>query len=528
MFELLFKGGRIVDGTGNPWYRGDVAIADGNIVMIGPDLETHAGRVISVENDIVCPGFIDMHSHSDIAALQQPLLEPKVRQGITTELVGQDGFSLAPHCGCNRNMLLQQVAWFGGLEEKLPEWSSYGEYLDALEKSKPSLNILGLVGHGTVRMAVMGMENRRASHQELASMEGLVRQSMEEGCVGMSSGLVYPPCSFADKEELLRLCRVVAQYGGILVVHMRNESNFLLDSIDELISIADDCGVRLHLSHFKVIGERNWGKSSESLARIDNARELGVDVTFDQYPYSAGMTTLMSLLPPSIQDADTREILNRISDPLLRQQIKNELATGTQWENQAMLVGWEHIVLCEAESRSGRSYVGKSFAEIGSAMNLDPADAMMDMLVHEQAGGMAIVYYGSENDVERILIHPAQMIGSDGLIGEHPHPRTYGCYPRVLSRYVREKQLLPVEHAIRKMTSFPAQRVGLRDRGLLREGYKADLVVFDPTRIQDRATYEMPKQYPDGIDFVVVNGVVTVEKGNHLEERAGEVIRKHA
>ena len=527
MLDYLIRNGRIVDGTGNPWFRADIGIAGGRIAAIRHHLDLPARHTIEAEGLTVCPGFIDMHAHSDWWLLTNPLHHPKLLQGVTTELLGQDGFSLAPWPAQEADMLRRLVAGMNGNPDLAPSWQSFAGYLEALNAAQPSVNALSLVGHGTLRVGVVGMANRPASAAELAEMERLLRQSMEEGAAGLSSGLIYAPCYFAQREELVRLCRVVADYGGIFVVHLRSEGDRLLEALEEVLDIAAESGVSLHVSHFKVFGRPNWGKSTLALERLERAREAGIDVTFDQYPYTAGSTSLSVLLPPWAHEGGAEALLARLQDPAAREQMRRDMEQDTSWDNFLAAVGAENIFITWVGSERNRWAVGKSLVAIAGSMHKPAAEAVMDLLWEEQLAVTMVDFCMSEEDVERIMRHPLQMVSTDGLLAGRPHPRAYGAYPRVLGYYVRERRLLPLQEAVRKMTSLPAQRLGLRDRGLVREGYWADLVIFDPAVVADLATYEDPCRHPAGITHVFVNGVLSAAGGEHLGQRAGRALERH-
>lgn len=524
MLDYLIRNAQVIDGTGNPWFRADVGIAGGRIAALAHRLDAPAQHIIDADGLVLCPGFIDMHAHSDWWLLTNPLHHPKVMQGVTTELLGQDGFSLAPWPAQEAEMLRRLVAGMNGNPDLAPTWGDFAGYLEALNQAQPSVNAVSLVGHGTLRVGVVGMADRPAAPAELDEMERLLREAMEEGAAGLSTGLIYAPCYFAAQEELVRLCRVVAQYGGIFVVHLRSEGDRLLEALDEVLDIASASGVSLHISHFKVFGRPNWGKSALTLERLERARDAGIDVTFDQYPYTAGSTSLAVLLPPWAHAGGTEALLSRLRDPSARQRMRHDMEQDTSWDNFLLAVGPENIFITWTGSERGRWAVGKNLNEIAGALDTSPAEAVMHILLEEQLAVSMVDFCMSEEDVERIMLHPLQMFCTDGLLAGTPHPRAYGAYARVLGHYVRERRLLPLEQAVRKMTSLPAQRLRLRDRGLVREGYWADLVLFDPRTVSDTATYEDPCRHPAGIAGVFVNGMLTAAGGQHLGARAGRAL----
>lgn len=525
MLDYLIRNGQIVDGTGSPPFRADVGIAGGHIAAVAPHLNAPARHTIDAEGLVLCPGFIDMHAHSDWWLLTNPLHHPKVMQGVTTELLGQDGFSLAPWPAQEADMLRRLVAGMNGNPDLAPTWQNFAGYLQTLNAARPAVNALSLVGHGTLRVSAVGMTNRPASPAELDKMKYLLREALEEGAVGLSTGLIYAPCYFAPREELVQLCRVVAQYGGIFVVHLRSEGDRLLEALDEVLGIAEDSGVSLHISHFKVFGRPNWGKSVRALERLERAHEESIDVTFDQYPYTAGSTSLSVLLPPWAHEGGADALLARLRDPAVRRRMRQDMETDTSWDNFLAAVGPENIFITWTGSEHRQWAVGKNLLQIADALGKSVADAVMDILLEEQLAVSMVDFCMSEEDVERIMRHPLQMFCTDGLLAGTPHPRAYGTYARVLGYYVRERRLLSMEQAVRKMTSLPAGRLRLHDRGLLRPGYWADLVLFDPQTVADRATYEAPCRHPAGIACVFVNGVLTAAGGKHLGGRAGRALK---
>jgi len=537
--DILIKGGKIIDGAGNPWFRADLAIKNGNIVGLGRSLSVEAERVINAEDLVVCPGFIDAHSHSDMSVLINPKAESMIMQGITTMVVGNCGMSLAPVNPERVGILERYLSPFIPAEVKLKiEWTTFGEYLKKLEEVGCSCNIVPLVGHGTIRIHVMGVENRAPTADELEEMKKLVAEAMEAGAVGLSSGLIYPPGLFSEKKELVELSKVVARYGGLYTSHIRGEGVTLLDAVKEAIEIGEEANVPVQISHHKASGRTSWGKSAESLKLMEEARDRGVDVTCDQYPYKAGMTSLATLLPPWAHEGGLEMLVKRLKDPEQRRRMRRDMEQGLPgWQNWILECGWENIYISFVKSEKNKALEGKNLVEAAKIMGKeDEFTALCDLLMEEEGAVSMVIFAMSEEDVRRILVHPLQMVGTDGwavapygvLSVGKPHPRFYGTYPKILRKYVREEGLLTLEEAIRKMTSFPAQKFNLRDRGLLREGFRADIVVFDPERIADKATYENPHQYPEGIEYVLVNGEVVVEKGVHVGTLAGKIIRHQA
>ena len=509
-FDLLILGGKVVDGSSNPWFHADIGVRGEKISEIGRLSGSVASKMIDASGKVVAPGFIDMHSHSDIYLFTNPLAEPKTRQGVTTEVLGQDGLSVAPLTTESRSELRKYLAGLLGDFPASWTWRSVGDYLKQVEEAKPSVNTATYVGHGSVRAAVMGFEERAPTPKELQEMKELVDRSMKEGAFGLSTGLIYPPSCYADVEELGELCKAVADLGGYYVTHLRNEADTLLESMKEAFEIARVSGVPAHISHHKAAGRRNWGRVRDSLAMIDRARDEGMDVTCDQYPYIAGSTMLSSILPSWAHEGGTERMLDRLGDRGVRSRMKADM----ERDLQSIMVTY---------CRHRKQFEGKMLTKIAEETGKDPYDAAFDLLLEEEAAVSMAVFNMCEDDVKMVMRHPAVMIGTDGLLAGRPHPRAYGTYPRILGRYVREERNLGLEDAVRKMTSLPAQRLGLRDRGLLREGYFADIAIFDPEAVLDRATFEDPLQFPAGVEWVIVNGAVTVENGAHTGARNGKV-----
>ncbi len=528
LYDLIVKSGRIVSGEGNPWYNSDIGIRNGRIVEIG-NLQTEPSDTdIKASGLIVCPGFIDMHSHSDLMWLTKPRCEAKVMQGVTTEVLAQDGLSVAPVRRDHIPLLKGLLSGLLGDPDIEWDWTSFGEYLSRFEHQRISVNVAALVPHGNLRIWAMGMDKRPPSTSELSEMKSLLVRSIGEGGMGLSTGLIYAPCNYAGSGELVELCKVVSKYGGYLAVHMRNEGDELIHSIKEVIEIGEKSGASIHIDHFKVAGKSNWGKAPKILGVCEEARSRGLELTLENYPYTAGSTTLWSLLPPWALEGGFEKTMERLMDRPMRVKMKSEIREGIhRWENIAKEARWDGIKVSSLVSEENNRFIGKNMQEIADALGKDPEDALFDLLVEERGAVSMVFFHMSEEDVRAIMKHPLQMFCTDGLLTSgKPHPRVYGTYPKVLGRYVREEQIMTFEEAIRKMTSYPAQRLGLSDRGIIRIGACADLVVFDPHRIFDNATYEDPCRFPDGIEYVIVNGQVTVERGRHTGILAGKVLRK--
>ncbi len=522
MYDLVIKGGRVIDGAGNPWFPGDVAVSKGRIAAIGK-VEKPAKEKIDASGLVVSPGFIDAHSHSDLVLISEPQAKLKIMQGITTEIVGQDGLGEAPIQDDSLAMWRRYLSGLNGDPDIEWGWRSFGEYLKRLDDAKPSVNVASLVGHGNLRLAAMGMENRKPKKAELNKMRRLLDRSLREGGIGLSTGLIYPPCVYADTEELTELCKVSAVHRGVFVVHMRNEGNKLIEAIDEVVSVGRGSGVSVHISHFKANGRGNWGKSPQALARVEAARKEGIDATFDQYPYVAGSTFLGSLLPPWAHEGGVDKLLARLRDPETRKKFFTYLS-GARGDDGSPNE-WDRILLTNVQTGKNKRFEGKYISQIAEALKKTPAETVIDLVLEEENAATMATFTMDEEDVRRIMRSPLGMVCTDGIVLGKPHPRAYGSFPRVAGHYVREG-VLTLEEAVRKMTGYTAQTYGLADRGVLRPGLAADVTIFDPAKIRDTATFENPIQYPEGIEYVIVNGVVTVESGKHNGGRAGRVLRR--
>jgi len=533
--DAIIRNACIIDGSGNPWFKGDLAIYAGKIAKIGRLPTQPAERTIDAQGQFVCPGFIDIHSHSDVTIPFNRLVESSVRQGITTMVVGSCGISVAPVEKKNEHLLQRYISPFLPSEQKLKmEWSSFGEYLKWQEKKGCSTNIVGLVGHGTIRIAAMGFEERRPTNAELQEMKNLVEEAMRSGAFGMSTGLIYPPGIFSETTELIELSKVVAKYEGVYFSHIRGEGATLLEAVKEAITIGEEAGLPVQISHHKAAGKVNWGKTVETLKMMEEARERGVDVTFDQYPYSAAMTTLATLLPPWAHEGGMEKTLERLRNPSQREKMRKDIEQGILgWQNWIGDCGWDNITVSSVVSERNKFLEGKNLTEIAALRKKDEFTALCDLLLEEQGNATMVMHAMNEEDVRRVMKHHLQMIGTDAwsvapygvLGGGKPHPRFYGTYPRVLGKYVREEKVLTLEEAVRKGTSFPAQRLQLEDRGMIREGFWADLVIFNPARILDKATFTDPHNYPEGIEYVLVNGEVVLEKESHNGKLAGKILK---
>jgi N-acyl-D-amino-acid deacylase len=516
MYDVVFKNARVLDGTGAPWFVADVAVKDGFVAKVGR-VEGEAAKTIDATGRYLSPGFIDAHSHSDLPLVVNPTADSKVMQGVTLEVIGQCGSSAAP-----RNMGLRQqpdeTAAEAGAE--VPPWTDMASYMDVLESQGVSVNVAALAGHGAVRRQVMGTERRAPYGEELAQMKRLVAQAMEQGAFGFSTGLIYVPGTYSKTDEVVELAKVAAGYGGIYFTHIRNEGGALLEALKEAITVGVEAGMPVQVSHFKVMGEPNWGKVKDSIAMVEKAREDGLDITADQYPYIASSTGLGSFVPSSAWSGGRG--VERFKDPAERQRILDALKTRGNWDK---------IVIASLSNPDDQKFIGKSVEEAGKMQGVAPEEAAVGLLERNRGVVQIINFAMCEEDVRMVMGQPWVMAGSDGRAFNvktakgQPHPRSYGTFVRILGRYVREHKLLRLEEAVRKMTSLPAMRLGLQDRGLLREDMRADLVLFDADTVVDNATFTDPHQYPSGIINVLVNGIVVVEDGEHNGERPGLVLR---
>jgi N-acyl-D-amino-acid deacylase len=499
-YDLILRNARIVDGTGAPWYRGDLAIRGDTIAAIAPTINAAAKRVVDVKDAVVAPGFIDLHTHASRGIFEVPTADNYVRQGVTTIMEGPDGGSPVP----------------------------LKPFLDKLEATPRSINIGSFLGQGSVRQRVVGLANRTATPEEIVRMRGIVEQGMRDGAFGLSTGLFYVPGTFTPLSEVVELQKAVSPYRGVHTSHMRDEASRVLESVRETIAIGEQGGVPTQISHHKVIGKGNWGRSVETLRLVDEARARGVDTTVDVYPYTASSTSIQAALMPSwALEGGSRETLKRLQDPATRAKIK--AATADLIRNERGGGDPRNVVvsLCQWDA----ALAGRNLAELAKARGMEPTPenaAEVVAWLTEQGGCRGVFHSMGEEDLQRIIVHPAAMIASDGevpLFGQGaPHPRSYGTFARVLAVYVREKRLLTLEEAVRKMSSFPAARIGLADRGVLRPGMKADIAVFDPARVRDAATFEKPHQYAEGFSHVIVNGQIVYENGAMTAARPGQVL----
>jgi len=528
-WSLLIRGGSVVDGAGGPARAADVAVEGERIAAVGPALSGQADRVIDAAGKMVSPGFIDMHSHSDLFYFACPSAESKIRQGVTTEVVGMCSFSQAPLRPDQRDIVR---GWAGGIGASLDlRWETFAQYLDALRSVRPSVNIAHFVGHGALRIAAMGFEARPAGGDDMKGMQRLLGEAMDAGAFGFSTGLVYAPSAYSDTQELIALAKSISARGGYYFSHIRGESSMLLDSINEAIRIGEEGGVGVQVSHVKASGKENWPKIDAALRLFETARARGVDVLGDVYPYNAGSTKLDNMMPAWAHDGGIAKLLERLADRTTRRRIVEEcLIDGERWGTVSQGgIGFDQVFIATCKRRE---LEGLHLAQIARQAGQPPAEVLMNLLLEEKCTVGMVSFSQSIENVSKVLAHPALMIGSDSIPlyeGEgdrpgKPHPRTYGTFPRVLGEYARERRLFSLETAVHKMTGMAAARIGLRERGLVQPGYFADLTVFDPATVKDESTYAEPHRYPTGIPYVLVNGAVVVDDGRMGAARPGRVL----
>lgn len=522
--DLLFAGGRVVDGTGAPWYRADVCVKGDRIAAIGRLGDVKAQRRIDASKLVVAPGFIDMLGQSEDFVLIDPRAASKITQGITTEVTGEGG-SIAP---LNARMIADNESWKAyGL---VADWTTLAGYWTAFERARPAINLGTFVGAGGVREMVVGNDDRPATPAELRAMEKAVAQAMEEGALGLSTSLIYTPGRFASTEEIIALAKVAARYGGIYITHQRSEEEEIDRSLDEVFRIARETPIPTEIYHLKTAGRAQWGRMPAVLKRIEQARAEGLDVTADQYPYAASSNNLNASLPVWVREGGRDKMLARLRDPQARAKARADfLAEDPHWADG----GPSRILITSVLNPELRKHEGRTIEEIAKTEGKDPFDALMDLVLADRGNTGRVTFSMSEDDVRTALKHPLVSFCTDSgaratdgpLSRDKSHPRAWGSATRILGKYVRDEKLLSLEEAVRKMTSLPASRVGLTDRGLLRPGLAADLVAFDPLTVRDRATFAEPSQYSEGVPYVAVNGQLVVDEGRLTEARPGRPLK---
>ena len=529
-YDLIIKNGRVIDGSGKPAFNADVAIKGDRIVGIGNLAGARAKRTIDARGQIVAPGFIDMLGQSETYLLIDPRAMSKVMMGVTTEITGE-GESIAPL----NDRILKEQEDFNRRYNLTVDWRTMGEYFTRLEKQGAGVNLGTFVGATQIREYVIGYDDRPPTPAELEQMRKLVADAMKDGALGVSTSLQYVPARFAKTDEIVELAKVAHQYGGIYITHQRSEANAIDDSMKEVFEIARRADIPAEIWHFKTAYEKNWGRMPEMLSRIEAARRQGLKITANVYPYVAGSTSLSACLPPWALEGGTDRMILRLRDPGTRERLKKEIKTDSKaWENIYLGSGGPAgILIGSVTNRDLETWQGKRLSEIAAAQNKDPLDALLDFIIADHGQTGAIFFMMQESDMQAALKSPFVSICTDSgaratdgpLAGSKSHPRGWGTYPRILGRYVRDQHLMSLEFAIHKMTGLPAANLSLKNRGLVRDGYFADVTIFDPKTVIDRATFEEPNQYPVGINFVIVNGQIEVDQGRRMPALAGRVLR---
>jgi len=529
-FDLVITNGHIIDGTGSPWYSGDVGIRAGKIAAIGNLAGAPRQRTIDAHGQVVAPGFIDMLGQSELTILVEPRLPSKIYQGITTEITGEGG-SAAP---LNDAIIRADKATYDHLKIT-PDWLTLGQYFARLEKQGMGINLASYVGATQVRRMVLGDEDKAPTPEQLERMKSLVRDGMRDGAVGVSTSLEYAPAPYAKTDELIALAAEASKFGGIYATHMRNESDSVLTAIDEALRIGREAHIPVEIWHIKVAGRHNWGRMPEVVGKIEGARATGMDITADTYAYTAWFNSFSAFIPPWAHDGGHAKLIERLRDPAARARIRKDMLTpSNDWDNEWQEIpGPEAVMIGVVQNPKLLPLQGKTLADVAKLWGKDPIDTIFDLLIEDQAFTNVAVFGMSEPDVLLALQQRWVSVDNDssgtspeGLLGqEHPHPRAYGTFPRILAKYVREEKKLPLEEAIRKFSALPAQRMRLTDRGVLKAGMWADVVIFDPGKIRDIATFEKPNQLSEGMEYVLVNGVPVIDQGRMTGALPGKVLR---
>ena len=529
-FDIVITNGHIIDGTGSPWYSGDIGIRDGKIVSIGNLSDAARNRSIDARGMVVAPGFIDMLGQSEVTILVEPRLPSKIYQGITTEITGE-GESIAP---VNDAILRADQEQFDHYRVHA-DWRTFREYFSRLEKQRIGINLASYVGATRVRRMVLGDNDVQPTSAQLEQMKELVRQAMRDGAVGVSTSLEYAPAPYAKTEELIALAAEASKFGGIYATHMRNEGTGILPAIDEALRIGREAHIPVEIWHFKVGGKPSWGHMPEAIAKVNAARAQGLDVSADTYAYTAWFNDFSAFIPAWAHDGGNAKLIERLKDSAARARIRKDMLTPSdKWDNEWQEIpGPEAVLIGVVHNPELLPLQGKTLAEIAKIWNKDPMDALFDLLIEDHALTSVAVFGMSEPDVSLALQQPWVSVDNDssgtspdGILGqEHPHPRAYGTFPRILRKYVREEHKLTLEDAIRKFTALPAQRMRLQDRGLLKPGMCADIVIFDPSTIRDAATFDKPNQLSQGMEYVLVNGVPVIDQSKMTGALPGKVLR---
>ena len=538
MLDIKIINGVIIDGSGKDAYKADFGITGDKITKIGDLSNEDAKTTIEAKGQVVSPGFIDMHTHSDMSLVYDRNASSRIRTGVTTDVIGNCGIGVAPVKEENKQLLLDYLGTriVGSMPVKLElKWDSYESYIEYMEEKPPAVNVAPLLAQGPIRIYEMGFSKEEPTDKELENMVELADDCMKQGPLGMTSGLVYLPGEYTTQKELVELCKKVAKYDGFYATHMRNEGDEIFEAMDEAIDVARQSGVRLHISHLKCLGHKNFGQTDKLFAKINKAREEGLKVSFDVYPYNAGMTSLSAMLPPWMFEGGVDKMVERLTDEKNRKQIVHDIENGLPgWQNfGGSLRSWDDVTIVSVTQDEDAWMEGMKLTEIAAKWDKDVYNTMFDILYKENGRVQITIVLMDENDVQTILSHPDSMVGSDsmslateGLLAKtSTHPRAFGTQAKVLGEFVREKKCFSLEEGVKKLTYNPAKILKIEGRGLLKEGNFADIVIFNPDTIKDMATYKNPKQYPVGIDTVIVNGVVAFEDGRQLEVLPGRFLK---
>lgn len=526
--RTLIKNGLVVDGLLNKPFKSELLVDGDKIVKIAEKINDKADKVIDAKGRVVCPGFVDTHSHSDLMMLVNPYNEIKIRQGITTEVLGQDGISMAPLPKEFISPWRKNIAGLDGESDEI-DWGyeTTDNYLKMMEKGGISINESYLVPHGNIRMEAMGLVDAPATKEQIEKMCEVTEREMKAGAYGLSSGLIYIPCAYSKTDELIEMCKVVAKYDGVFVVHQRSEAGTILDSMEEILTIGRESGVKIHFSHFKVCGKQNWQYIEKMEEMLEEGKKEGLTISYDQYPYAAGSTMLGVILPPWAHDGGTDNLIKRLNDPECRRKMKEDMANGIPgWDNFVEFAGIDQIFVTSVRSKENEDLIGKSLEEIGKIREKDPLDATFDLLRDEENAVGMVDFYGLEEHVIKFLKRPEQNVCTDGLLSGKPHPRAYGSFPKVLGRYVRELKVLTLEEAVHKMTKKATDAMSIKNRGSLEVGKFADIVIFNQDTVIDKGTFVDSTQFPEGIDYVMVNGELVLEEGECRKISPGKVLRR--
>lgn len=540
MLKIKILNGTIADGTGTKAYHADVGILGDRIAVIGDLKGAESESVIDAAGKIVAPGFIDMHTHSDISMLLDDTADSMLRNGVTTNLCGNCGEGIVPICAEHRDIMVKYML-SSVIPGVYPErfsypWGTFDEYHAYIRSHPPLINMASLVAHGPVRMSVMGMRDTAADEKQLDHMRALVREGMEAGAFGLSTGLAYSPGDLVDKHEIMEVAKPLRDFGGIYATHMRNQGDGTFASLDETKYIGEGAGIPIHISHLKLADPKMWGKTKDLFQWFSNTNAAGLQATFDVYPYTHGCSGILRLLPPWSKEGGVKDTIRRLADPEIRQQVLRDCRQGIAgWENLANNVGWQNVYLTSFRKEENRCYEGRTVAQIAKQMNKDPWEAYLNLVVDEEAKTGILVASMSTIDMEQILTHPQSIIVSDGAAQSlqpdrnygFKHPRAYGTQTKVLREFVREKKLLTLEEAVKKMSSMPARLLGMQHRGELKPGNFADIVVFDPETVSDMSTFTDLQRAPSGIETVIVNGTIALKDSNVICKTAGRLISKN-